>query len=693
MSDRGANSRGGLRGWLFGLLSRAFRGRPDMTIGKWAESVGLNIPADESHALPGPYREDSEPVATIVHQFLQDPRYRVFIGPKPSRMGYTLAAIVAIAYWLTHFACDIIFCIDDQRQVKKFARKRLIPLLRSVKSIADILPASKRALTNTVLWFKGVTLHLAGARSIADVTSITAGLVIGDEVDQWKDFASGEASAFWHLLDRIMDVPGAKAVFFGKPRNETDILWTQYLTGTRHTCFVPCPHCGHMQPLKWENLVFEHCKQDNGNYDIERMKREIYYRCASPACQASEAQGIIRESHKEWMVRRHEWRQTYFGDDPDYQLDPVKMSVTPAGQIYSLRPELTWGNIAAHFITARKEGGVALAHFFRTRFGEPERKAQAVTKKEEINALSHYAPLENIRKWGERLPVYGGTVADIVRRPYQHGECPFAPCVVLMFCDVQTVLNEKKWVKMGFRVNGEAAIIDYGIYRSFDRLIEEADKPVKVVDWGNTPKAERVDPVVRFCWIDEGGTNSGSERNEILVREFCARPETMDRFFPAKGAGGLQIKAVVEEHSRTTNAPDGSEVTIVAYHFSHDTFASELFYRRIKKHEEILLAIAQGITPEAQPLWAPAFLDDQFVTEMCSEILVKKRVRGRTEYVWEKTGRRVNDFPDGVKGCFGMWHNIKGLWAGEEEEAAASPPVPPEEENALPREREYLLHR
>jgi phage terminase large subunit GpA-like protein len=706
MSDRRKSPDQGVRGFLVDIFARALRPRPTQTIGQWAEGEHLMIPPEESHGAPGEYREATEPVATIVHQFVQDPRYRVFIGLKPSRMGFTLAAFVAIGFWLEHFMTNIILCIDDQRQVKKLARERLIPLLKSIRCLRDVMPTSKRLLTAMVLWLKGRTIHLAGARSIADVTSITAGLVIGDEVDQWKDFATGEASAFWHLLDRIMDVPGAKAAFFGKPRNETDILYTQYLTGSRHHCFVPCPHCGMMQVLKWDQLKFDHCKQENGNFDITRVLREVYYLCASPACQQTESGGRIYERHKPQMLTRREWRQTYFGDDPEYQLDPSKMSVS-INQLYSLRPELTWGEIAKHFITARKEGGTALAHFFRTRFGEPERKAQAITKKEEILILTRYAPHDALRAWwlanqATIRPGLADTSHDAAesltkeesallksasRRPYKHGQCPWKPAVVLMFCDVQTALNEKKWVKMAFRDTGECAIIDYGIFVSFAQLIPEADKPVKIMDWGDTPEIERADPVTAYIWIDEGG----GDKNEIAVREFCVRPDTDGRFFPSKGAGGAQIKHVVEEHTREIADRDGIVQKICAYHFSHDTFASELYYERIKKHEKTLLALAQGIEPEAHPMWLPEFPDDQFVTELCSERLVKKKVRGKMEYIWQKTGQRVNDFQDGAKGCLAMWHFLKKYYIRASSDAgAADPPVdtPPPQQT-----RDYVLKR
>jgi phage terminase large subunit GpA-like protein len=650
-------------GFVQDLFKRGIRPRPTETIGAWAESEGLMIPAEESHGEPGRYREGTEPTATIIHKFLQDDRYRVFIGPKPSRMGYTLAAIVAICYWLKHYAVNIIFCIDDQRQVKKFARTRLIPMIKSLRCLRDIMPTSKRALNATALFFRGITLHLAGARSISDVTSITAGLFFADECDQYKNFATGEAGAMFHLVDRIMDVPGAKGVFFGKPRNEADFLHTQMMTGTRHQCFVKCPHCGFDQPLVFKQLKFDHCKLENGNYDLLRVERETYYECANPVCVASETKGRIEERHKPAMINAHEWRQTYFGDDPDYQLDPRKMSIIPASQLYSLRRMLTWGVIAADFIKAQREGGAAIAHFFRTRFGEAERQAQTVTKKEEVLKLQHFIPRKWLQKWW--ADGHKTELAQLPRRHYQHGHCPFPPVIVLMFSDVQTVLNEKKWVKMAFHVSGEAAIVDYGICKSYSLLIKEADKPVMVDDWQDTPEDERINPIVSYCWIDEGGSTTGVEKHVIEVREFCAREETWGRFFPAKGAGGGQIAHPVEEKIRAdVTSSEGELVDVPAFHFSHDLFAGELFYGRIKKHDEILLAIAQGFPPENQPLWIPEFPDDQFIEEMVSEILIKKRVRGRMCYVWQKTGKRINDFPDGVKGCLGMWHHVKADFMG-----------------------------
>ncbi len=680
--------------FLNDLLSRAFKSRPKMSIGKWAESEHLMIPAEESHGAPGAYLENTEPVATIIHQFLTDPRYRVFIGPKPSRMGYTLAALVGIAYWLAHFTVNVIFCIDDQRQVKTLARTRIIPLLKSIRGLAEVMPADKRKLTALALFLKGITLYLAGARSIGDVTSKPAGLFVADELDQYRDFATGEASAFYHLIDRIMDVPSGKGVFFGKPRNEGDLLWSQMKLGTQHQCLVPCPHCGHKQPLLFENMIFEHCKDEkSGVYDLKRVERETYFRCISPACQAQEHKGRIDEKHKRWMIERHEWRQTYHGEDPKFPHDPRRMSILPTGQVYSLRPQLTWGEIAKDFITARSQGGVALAHYFRTRWGKPEGQEQAITKEDDVKKLQHYTTPALLQKWWADPKADHTNIATAERIPYNHGQCPWVPDEVYIFSDVQTVTNEKKWVKVAFRYPGEAALIDYGICMSYTGLIEEANRPIEITDWGDIAEEDRWEVVTTTVWIDEGGNKGDgqAEKHEIEVRKFCARPDTIGRFFPAKGAGGQQIGDMVEEKTRTTQTPDGTEVTIAAYHVSHHNFASQLYYGRIKKHEATLLAIAQGQNLDElmlhPPMWFPAFVDDQLITELCSEILLKKKVRGQWIWVWNKTGTRVNDFGDGIKGTLAMWDFNKPTYAPPEEEDEEPETPPP------PRGRDYDLHR
>ena len=649
-----------LNAFINDLLSQAFRPRPKGSVKTWAVD-NIRLSSEESSGSPGPYNPELEPWSTILFDFIQDPRYDECIVLKPSRCGYTLVCFIIICWWFVHLSTNAIFCIDNAKEVKKISKKRIIPLIKSVAALHDVLPASERQMTLETLFLKGRTLYMAGAQSVASVTNKSASLVVTDELDQFREFASGEANSLAHLRDRVMDVPGAKSIHGGKPRNAEDILWSEFLTGTRHKLFVPCPHCSTMQTLDFKQLKFDHCRDEDGVFDQQRVAAETYYQCCNPECQhTAPHHGRIEEHHKGGMLAKREWRQTNFGQDED-KPEPRKMSVHTS-QLYSLRPKLTWSSIALHFIKAQKKGGRELAHFFRTRMGEPYREKQTVIKGEMVRALAKDSA-------------------------YRHGECPVVPAVIFMEVDVQ--IDVKKWAKMAFLSDGTGYILDYGEVLTFDDLYEIAETPIKILDWGDTPEDERTDPIVSYMWIDEGdGENSTKD-----VRDFCARHRSRSHplnggqwIFPCKGAGGHQIKGAVDERDREV---DGYKFK--AYHVSHNEFATELYLQRIAKNDEIHAALrimrqspSKRIPIAAPPLYLMRNPDEEFINELCAEKRMLKKVRGRLRWVWiDPTD--PNDYGDCIKYGLAMWHFLRAFygWEGPEGEAAEGMPS---------KSRDYVLH-
>jgi phage terminase large subunit GpA-like protein len=645
-----------LRTWLKGLMSQAFRPRPKGGIAKWGvENVVLS--SEESSGAAGPYRPDMEPWTTILFDFAEDPRYDELFVLKGSRMGFTLAFFIVMLWWLAHYSTNIIFCIDNAKEVKKISRKRMIPLIKSVKALGDVIPANERAMTAETLFLKGRTVFMVGAQSVSQVTNKTASLVGADEVDQYEEFASGEANALEHLRDRVMDVPNSKGIYGGKPRNEEDILWQEYQTGTRHKLFVPCPHCGTMQILEFKQVRFEHCRDNDGGFDLARVMNETYYQCMNIECGTTAPHfGKIEERHKSGMLAAREWRQTNFGQD-EHKPEPRKMSCH-ISQLYSPRPKLTWANIALHFIKANKKGGRFLAHFWRTRMGEPYREKRTIIKGEDVRKLGF-------------------------KSGYKHNQCPVVPCYVAMQVDVQ--IDVKKWTKMAFEEDGTGYIIDYGQCLAFEDLYEEAYKPLEVLNWGGLqPEEIRVE----HMWIDEGdGANSMKD-----VRDFCAKPESRGWVFPCKGAGGVQIRGVVDERDRDV---DGYKFH--AYHVSHDAFASELYLQRIGKNDEIVQAIeVKKKTGKSIPIPAPRLYlmegaDEEFIEELCQEKRVLKKVRGRLRWVWDEPAGD-NDFGDCVKYGLAMWYVMRSAFSGGDGEDPSGEIDPENEEPKQPKQRDYTLH-
>lgn len=662
-----------LRSMLVAVFVQAFRPRPKGNVKDWGvENVRLS--SEESSGAPGPYNPELEGWTTMLFDFIQDPNYDECVVLKPSRCGYTLACFIIIAWWFVHHSTNAIFAIDNAKEVKKISKKRIIPLFKSIVPLRDVMPASERQLTLETLFLKGRTLFMAGSQSISQVTNKSASLVVTDELDQFREFASGEANALEHLRDRVMDVPGAKSIHGGKPKNVDDILWGEFLTGTRHRLFVPCPHCHHMQTLDLKGLRFDHCRDDDGAFDLERIATDTHYLCANVECRHEAPHfGRIDEKHKGWMLSRREARRTNFGQDAD-KPEPRKMSIHTS-QLYSLRPKITWAAIALHFVKAQKKGGRALAHFFRTRLGEPYREKQTVIKGEMVRALA----------------------AD---SGYRHGQCPVAPVLVVMAVDVQ--IEVKKWAKLAFLSSGEAFIVDYGECLTFDDLYDIAENRVQVLDWGDTPEDERRNPMPAFIWIDEGdGDNSTKD-----VRDFCARPRSRQHpdhgghwIFPCKGAGGHQIKGAVDEKDREVD-----DYKFKGYHVSHNEFATELYLQRIAKHDEICAAleIMRKNPAKRLPLPAPRLHlmlspDDEFVDELCQEKRQLKKVRGRLRWIWVDP-TAPNDYGDCVKYGLAMWHFVRADYgwtlppADLPDETETDPDGNPTPAKPAPRGRDYVLN-
>lgn len=212
-----------------------------------------------------------------------------------------------------------------------------------------------------------------------------------------------------------------------------------------------------------------------------------------------------------------------------------------------------------------------------------------------------------------------------------------------MASDVQE--DVKKWVKVAFMPDGECFVVDYGACLSYDELLLEADKPVIIDDWGDTPEEDRKDPVVFLGLIDEGHDQKG-------VRDFCQRSD--DRFYPVKGRGGIQVKDVVEEKTNFTH----NDEPIVVYFCSDDDFKAELYLMRIGKFHEIEKAHKAGQKHPIPRLWFPRKPNPEFIAELCAEKREQVMKRGRLVWAWVDP-TDPNDWGDALKYCFVDWYLIK----------------------------------
>ncbi|MDQ8206207.1 phage terminase large subunit family protein [Coraliomargarita sp. SDUM461003] len=587
-------------------LAGIYRPGSDLSHLEWAEQ-SIVLSSAESIEFSGPYRADLTPWHVFVFEFFDDPAWRELIVRKSSQTGITLAMLIMICYFVAEMPAHVLYAIDSRDEAKKISKMRLLPMLKGCGACDGAMDVADDDLSTLFMMVRGMAIHIIGGGSAGAFANKTVKLCILDELDKHPANPQGEANTIDLARDRIKQVEEAKLVGFSSPKDWESVTNQEYLTGTRHKLFVPCPHCGRNQELVWQQMRFDHCKDLLGNWDLERVLKETYYECIG----CGEA---IEERYKPWMLdlKRVQFLPTNLNLD-EHRRVPRKLSLH-VSDLYSQFPESRWGLLAVQFIDASKNPS-KLQAFFNGRMGLPKQERRVSIAKNDVFQLCG---------------------------AYEHDTCPVWPAfsvaeqpAVVMASDVQQ--DVKKWAKGVFTTEGELYIVSYGETLSYDELEMVANNPTLC-----GPENDRREYKTSFGLIDEGHDTKN-------VRSFCL--STGGRWWPVKGRGGIQVRDVVSESSATH---DGRELMV--YHCSDDDFKTDLYVGRIGEFERI----KQGKSPVPR-MWLPIYVEERFVAELCAEKRERQKVRGRMCWVWVDP-KDPNDFGDAVKYLLVLWYKFKELF-------------------------------
>jgi phage terminase large subunit GpA-like protein len=492
-------------------------------------------------------------------------------------------------------------------------------------------------LQTLTLFLRDMTVYFVGGGSLGAVANKQIAVIIVDEADKIPRLTGKQAHVVDEGKSRFKSVPAGDAlmIVLSKPNQEVDITTVEYRKGTMEKGFMPCPHCGLLQEFLQERLRYDHCKLPGGDHDLARVLEETHYLCVQ-AGSAACPDGRIYDHHRTFTCDRIEYRPTNPNPEPghrsfevsDFLLNPVHF------------PDARFGRIAIDMIEGFKNP-VKMKSVQAGRFGKEELLQRAELKQDDILKL---------------------------RGNYRRGTAPRGLVYCGIFSDVQG--SGPKWVKYGFRRNGELVVIDWGAFLVLDDLIPESlTVEIPEVD-ESVPLAADVDQprTGRLLRPQQGWIDEGDEQKQVL--SFCIRSSFF--FLPTKGRGGYQTRGttIVAESPR-----DHELQQFVAYHFNDDQFKKELYVHRIRDHEKIIA----GKKPNTPRIWVPHDIDEALMLELTNERLtIKKDARGFTQEEWEKTG--PNDYGDGVKGALISWHvmgpRILSELAAADKAAAAKPPPP-----------------
>jgi phage terminase large subunit GpA-like protein len=259
-----------------------------------------------------------------------------------AQVGKSEVGLNTAAYFMHHEPSPILVLNPTLEMAETWSKDRLSPMVRDSPVLKGLIDPRARASGNTLLHknFPGGHITLAGANSAASLASRPIRVIIADEVDRYPFSAGNEGdplalavkrtTTFWNRRVLMVSTPTVK----GASRIE---FWFEKSDQRRY--FVPCPHCGQEQYLKWRQVQWEKNHPESAWYECE-------------ACR-----GKIQNGDKPEMLRRGKWVATAESNIAGFHLN----------ELYS--PWRKFGEVAADFIKA-KDNPELLKVWTNTSLGE-----------------------------------------------------------------------------------------------------------------------------------------------------------------------------------------------------------------------------------------------------------------------------------------------------------------------------------
>lgn len=257
---------------------------PDIKPSEWAER---NIKIPVGNAIPGPINFDNAPYQRGMLDAIKEYGVRRVTYMTGAQLGKTTIQQCATGYFIEHEPKSQIFVQPTQGDVQTFLETKLRPMIEANKSISKKMakPRSREGVNNSrMISYIGGWLMFSWAGSPKTLRSRSAPVTHADEIDGMEATSEGDPIELLSQRsatfgDQALRTESSTPTVKGASRVET-----AYYNGDRRRYYVPCPHCGEAQFLKWENVTWQGRKSKNiqdAREDLEQthLVETAGYRC------------------------------------------------------------------------------------------------------------------------------------------------------------------------------------------------------------------------------------------------------------------------------------------------------------------------------------------------------------------------------------------------------------------------------
>lgn len=242
---------------------------PEMLPSVWAEQ---NIRIPVGNAIPGPISFANAPYQRGMVDVVKEPGVRRVDYMTGAQLGKTTCQQVITGYFIAHEPRSQIFAQPSQGDMQTFIETKLQPMIDANPSIASKMakPRGRDGVNNSrIKSYIGGWLMMSWAGSPKTARGRSAPVVQADEVDGMPPTAEGD---FVELLAQRAATFGDQQLITrsSTPTTKgTSRIEAGFLAGDQRRFYVPCPHCGEAQHLKWSRIVWEG-RQSTGWDDADK---------------------------------------------------------------------------------------------------------------------------------------------------------------------------------------------------------------------------------------------------------------------------------------------------------------------------------------------------------------------------------------------------------------------------------------
>lgn len=196
---------------------------------------------------------------------------------KSARVGFTKLMLAALGYFLAKKRRSVAFWQPTDSDRDEFVKTEVDPAIRDVPAWCEAFPDwNKKSKLNTleIKGHVGATAWFKGGTSAKNFRRISPDVAMLDEIDAFDADIDGEGDALSLAWKRCEVSSFRKLIVGSSPKEKgTSQIEASAETADAFLRFhLPCPHCGHQQPLRWGGFKWEKGKPETVEYECSECK-------------------------------------------------------------------------------------------------------------------------------------------------------------------------------------------------------------------------------------------------------------------------------------------------------------------------------------------------------------------------------------------------------------------------------------